>query len=408
MGAIASRAHHGDRMQGTEAAERLMESFAERTGLADGGDERRRYLWTDACAVEAFLGLYRCTGSRLHLDRAIRTAELVHRVLGRHRPDDARTGWISGLNEAAGALRPTAGGLRIGKPLPERARGAHHDERLEWDRDGQYFHYLTRWMHALHALGTATDDRSWDHLAADLAHGSCAAFVHEPFGGGTKRIHWKMSIDRSRPLVRSMGHLDPLDGFVALAEIQASLGPHDPSWAFLQMHMADLLRICREMPTWTTVDPLSLGGLIAETGRLAILVADGRHPGDPILERLAHDARRGVEAFGATHLLERSIETRLAFRELGLAIGLRSIAPALEAVRSHRDRFGDAWGASALLAHLESMMPHTSIVARVEETWLDPDAQETSAWQAHLDINAVMLALSLVSSATPVPGLARA
>jgi hypothetical protein len=174
------------------------------------------------------------------------------------------------------------------------------------------------------------------------------------------------------------------------------------------MHMADLLRICREMPTWTTVDPLSLGGLIAETGRLAILVADGRHPGDPILERLAHDARRGVEAFGATHLLERSIETRLAFRELGLAIGLRSIAPALEAVRSHRDRFGDAWGASALLAHLESMMPHTSIVARVEETWLDPDAQETSAWQAHLDINAVMLALSLVSSATPVPGLARA
>jgi hypothetical protein len=54
------------------------------------------------------------------------------------------------------------------------------------------------------------------------------------------------------------------------------------------------------------------------------------------------------------------------------------------------------------------MMPHTSIVARVEETWLDPDAQETSAWQAHLDINAVMLALSLVSSATPVPGLARA
>ena len=23
------------------------------------------------------------------------------------------------------------------------------DERLEWDRDGQYFHYLTKWMHAL-------------------------------------------------------------------------------------------------------------------------------------------------------------------------------------------------------------------------------------------------------------------
>jgi hypothetical protein len=393
-------------MQGIEAAERLMESFAERTGIADGGDRRRRYLWTDACAIEAFLGLHRRTGVRLHLDRAIRTAELVHRVLGRHRPDDERTGWISGLDEAAGALRPTAGGLRIGKPLPERARGAPHDERLEWDRDGQYFHYLTKWMHALHALGNATRNASWNRLAADLAHGTCAAFVHEPFVGGTKRIHWKMSIDRSRPLVRSMGHLDPLDGYVALAEVQASLDAHDPAWSFLQVHAADLMRICREVPAWTTVDPLSLGGLISETSRLACLVAAGRHPNEPILERLAHDARRSLEAFGGTHLLERSIETRLAFRELGLAIGLQAVVAAHEAVRHHRERFGDPWGASALLAHLESMVPHTSLIARIEETWLDPDAQETSAWQAHLDINAVMLALSLVSSVVPVPGAA--
>jgi len=34
---------------------------------------------------------------------------------------------------------PTRGGLRIGKDLPERGPRAPFDERLEWDRDGQYF-----------------------------------------------------------------------------------------------------------------------------------------------------------------------------------------------------------------------------------------------------------------------------
>ena len=403
MGVRVRRLHHGWRMQGTEAAERLMESFAERTGLADGGDPRRRYLWTDACAVEAFLALHRRTGLNIHLERAVRTAELVHQVLGRHRPDDGRTGWISGLDEAAGMLRPTAGGLRIGKPLPERARGVPYDERLEWDRDGQYFHYLTRWMHALHALGQATGAPRWDSLAADLAHGTCSAFVHEPFVGGTKRIHWKMSIDRMRPLVRSMGHLDPLDGFVALAEIQSSLDAHDPAWSFLQVHAADLRRICWDIPAWTTVDPLSLGGLLSEASRLACLVAAGRHPNEPILERLAHDARRSLDALAGADLLDRSVETRLAFRELGLSIGLQAIVPAHDAVQHHRDKFGDAWAGSALLAHLEAMVRHTALIGRIEETWLDPDAQGTSAWQAHLDINAVMLALSLVAERVPSP-----
>jgi hypothetical protein len=41
------------------------------------------------------------------------------------------------------------GGLRIGKPLKERGANEPIDESLEWDRDGQYFHYLTKWMHAL-------------------------------------------------------------------------------------------------------------------------------------------------------------------------------------------------------------------------------------------------------------------
>ena len=56
---------------------------------------------------------------------------------------------MSGLERARRPRRTHLGGLRIGKPLPERRADEPLDERLEWDRDGQYFHYLTQWMHAL-------------------------------------------------------------------------------------------------------------------------------------------------------------------------------------------------------------------------------------------------------------------
>jgi len=71
--------------------------------------------------------------------------------IGRHRADDPRRG-LDQRARRGGRL----GGLRIGKPLPERGAGEPVDERLEWDRDGQYFHYLTKWMHALDQVARAT------------------------------------------------------------------------------------------------------------------------------------------------------------------------------------------------------------------------------------------------------------
>ena len=39
-------------------------------------------------------------------------------------------------------MHPTQGGLRIGKNMNERSSSDRFDENLEWDRDGQYYHYL--------------------------------------------------------------------------------------------------------------------------------------------------------------------------------------------------------------------------------------------------------------------------
>ncbi|HXJ81488.1 MAG TPA: hypothetical protein VMS64_22760, partial [Candidatus Methylomirabilis sp.] len=90
-----------------------MSGFAERTGLTSDRP-KRRYLWTDAFAVCNLVGLARLTGERAYMDLALRLVDQVHHVLGHYRADDARTGWISGLNEQEGESHPTRGGLRIG------------------------------------------------------------------------------------------------------------------------------------------------------------------------------------------------------------------------------------------------------------------------------------------------------
>ena len=83
-----------------------------------------------------YLGLARSTGHERHAALARRLVNQVHGVLGRHRDDDPRSGWISGLAGDEAERHPTRGGLRIGKPLPERTPQERLDERLEWDRYG--------------------------------------------------------------------------------------------------------------------------------------------------------------------------------------------------------------------------------------------------------------------------------
>ncbi|MDH4230768.1 MAG: hypothetical protein OEW04_01915, partial [Nitrospirota bacterium] len=101
-------------------ARELMLEFAAASGLAPVHPNPQRYLWTDAFAVCNFLGLYRETGEELYRKLALDLVQQVHFTLGRHRADDRREGWISGLDEKEGAEHPTIGGLRIGKEMNER------------------------------------------------------------------------------------------------------------------------------------------------------------------------------------------------------------------------------------------------------------------------------------------------
>src|SRR5437667_570095 len=201
-------------------AAQLMSKFAVRTGLSPVALRPQRYLWTDAFAVCNFFELFARTGDQTNRRHAVHLIEQVHHVLGRYRNDDIRSGWISGLDDETGHRRPTAGGLRIGKPLRERKAGEPLDERLEWDRDGQYFHYLTKWIHALCQAGFATGNTAYPRWAIELGEAAFIGFVRRSGSGQVIGLYWKMSSDLSRPLVPAMGMHDALDGFITFREAQ--------------------------------------------------------------------------------------------------------------------------------------------------------------------------------------------
>ena len=184
--------------EATATAAQLMTAFAGRTGLLPDSKNQQRYLWTDAFAVCNFLELYERTGDENYRRCATDLIDQVHQVLGRYRTDDSRRGWISGLDEQAGQHHPTKGGLRIGKPLKERQIDEPIDQRLEWDRDGQYFHYLTKWMHALCRAAFVTSDADYVAQALELGAAAFNGFTQRSASGDVVGIYWKMSTDPAR------------------------------------------------------------------------------------------------------------------------------------------------------------------------------------------------------------------
>ena len=367
-----------------QTAARLMDEFAAHT-RADAGQPPRRYLWTDGFAVCNYLGLARATGNPVWRQRALALVEEVHHTLGRHRADDRRHGWISGLGEAEGEAHPTAGGLRIGKPLPERAPGEPLDERREWDRDGQYFHYLTRWMHALDQLARATREAHYNQWARELDATAFRAFSYIPAPPlPTRRMHWKMSVDLSRPLLASMGQHDPLDGYLTTLQLRvtaASLAQAQaqPDLAEERREYAAMVR----RGDWATDDPLGIGGLLVDAWRVQQLSQQGADIEPNLFERLLDAAHSGLAIYVRGGDLQLPARYRLAFRELGLAIGLHAV---------ERMQAGDP----GQRAQLEGLAQYLPLAGDIEAFWLDPAQQRSAAWIEHQDINTVMLATSLV------------
>ncbi|MDT8408458.1 MAG: hypothetical protein RQ741_02545 [Wenzhouxiangellaceae bacterium] len=368
----------------------LMESFAPRTGLV-GARSPSRYLWTDAFAVCNFLGLYLRSDRRSHLELALSLVEQVHDTLGAYAPSDSRSGWLGGQDDRDHRLRPTRFGLRIGKKMIERGPSEPFDERLEWERDGQYFHYLTRWMHALEQVARVTAERRYHQWAVELFLAAHSGFVYRGGPGRCMpRMHWKMSVDLSRPLVESMGQHDPLDGWISGLQLRESRFASEDERVALADPIDEFLEMCAAR-SWTTGDPLGIGGLLTDAWRLDRLLPVAEDVTESRIMGLLRDAAMGLAWQVEGGHLEGPASARLAFRELGLSIGLH----ALQRMRQTETR-NSGPDEPGMLEAFEAAARFSPLAERIEAFWLDPSSQRAPGWNDHLDINSVMLATCLV------------
>jgi hypothetical protein len=361
------------------AAITLMKSFSERTGLV-GDRPPRRYLWTDAFAVCTFVSLQRRRPGEGFIELARTLITQVHEVLGRH--VDGRP--LGSMDEASHAAHPTRHGLRIGKPLPERTPGQLFDERLEWERDGQYFHYLTRWMHALECYARATRNPEPHHRAVELCEAGMS-FVERDPAGRPLRMAWKRSVDLDRVLVASMGQHDPLDGWITAAELAAS--PFVTGEEREQLSNANATwRALDTRRNWPTADPLGIGGVL----NAAVRRWFDRGPDDASAATesrgLLEAAAVGFRGWLSSRTWEAPARQRLAFRELGLTIGLH----ATDALRK------DPACAPVVRRAAHELQVLAEALPDMPAFWWDARNRAVPSWTDHPDINAVMLAASLV------------
>lgn len=363
----------------------LMGDFAANTGLNPDFSPPVRYLWTDAFAVCNYLGLYSITHDTKYLELGLKLIDQVHHVLGKNRGNV--NGWISGLDDKTGEIHPTLGGLRIGKELDERGLDQQYDEVLEWERDGQYYHYITKWIHALNKTAETSKDIKYVKWAGELLKTAHDAFSYKPAPNLPMRLYWKMSIDLKRPLVSSMGQQDPLDGYLTYKETEAISSQFNGQK--FEGEIKEIGTICKMMDHKTS-DPLGIGGLLADASRTTELMINGNLNRPELLDKILQSAFTGIRSYIGTGQLSLSPNYRLAFRELGLSIGLKGIKLMEVWMGDHPGIF-----TSTHKNMLRQIKNFEYISQSIDEFWLNPLNQKSMNWKEHRDINMVMLATSL-------------
>jgi hypothetical protein len=121
-----------------------------------------------------------------------------------------------------------------------------------------------------------------------------------------------------------------------------------------------------------------LGGMLVAAFELDQLQSDAQFDKE-LIDSLLMASLKGLDYYDRSGQLELPAASRLAFRELGLSIGLHAIGRM------------DAKTHTAV----KDVQDYASLADRIEEFWLNPHHQGTARWKEHLDINEVMLATSL-------------
>ena len=159
----------------------------------------------------------------------------------------------------------------------------------------------------------------------------------------------------------------------------------------LEAEITDMAGICEDQ-NWATADPLGLGGLLTDAYKVAQLIAYHQLKQVNLLETLLEAALVGLQAYTSQDPLQFPVDFRLAFRELGLSIGLRAVERMQGLVEANPGIFGERVQHHSRLEVLRQYSPWAD---RIETFWLERPHQEAESWLAHREINMVMLTTSL-------------
>jgi len=126
-----------------------------------------------------------------------------------------------------------------------------------------------------------------------------------------------------------------------------------------------------------------------------LIINEGLDQAD-LLDVLLDYSLMGLRSFERRNPLNLPANYRLAFRELGLSIGLHAIEKLPRLVKQIPC---DANIKRLLHSQSESLMRYTPLSNTIESYWLHTVNRQAETWTAHSDINMVMLATSLAPDA---------
>jgi len=142
---------------------------------------------------------------------------------------------------------------------------------------------------------------------------------------------------------------------------------------------------------WDTDDPLGIGGLLLDAWRMAQLIDRGILSSTRMVEAVVSAALAGLQAFTAGNQLKLPARYRLAFRELGLAIGLKGVVP----LREWSGQNLMLAPKSSLHRKIKALAGYLPLAEAIEQFWLEGGSRHAETWREHREINMVMLATSL-------------
>jgi hypothetical protein len=318
-------------------------------GLCADGTQRR-YLWTDAFAVLAYVSLADlCVREKKHEDSeksrnaANTLVNVVHECLGhprtRHRNDDVMA---RDVNSPTGFV-----GLRIGKL--ESRKVTDHGMRY----DGMYWHYMDKWLFALARLGRVQD-------GIRIAKSAFPYFFDPGRTGGDGwegGIRWKLSVDGTPPpsLERARASDDTLTALIVFEILQRSRTINDTTTDGPDDLSKEIQMLRKSLQSYTpraTEDPLGWG---------LEAIFDQYLAGAPRTEVLASLRHRALHP---SHL-------SLPFRLYGAMIGARVAG--------------------------EKVAPAAVVDQLIQLSLEHEEAAEARGFEEHSSINRVMLAMCLLS-----------